>query len=146
MKPADDTDRFVDAFNRISNVFASIGDFPDGINLSKLELLTLEAISRQQGLIMTELARGLGIRLSTATGIIDRLVEKGLVERSRNGGDRRVVRLKLTDKGNEIASAYQEQMKGIFGKMMAVLSAQERENLVSVIEKIASQIGQPTRD
>jgi DNA-binding MarR family transcriptional regulator len=46
---------------------------------------------------MSDLASGLGITLATATGLIDRLVERGLVTRDSLPDDRRVVLCRLLE-------------------------------------------------
>jgi DNA-binding MarR family transcriptional regulator len=51
-----------------------------------------------EGLTMGELAREIGISYAGATQVIDQLVELGLVERERSAEDRRVVRLRLTER------------------------------------------------
>lgn len=48
---------------------------------------------------MTPLASGLGVSLATATGVLDRLVERGLVSRGQDPQDRRVVVCRLSPKG-----------------------------------------------
>lgn len=135
-----DVSRFLDSFNRLSKVFASVDNFPGEISLSKLEILTIGAIGKEEELIMTKLASKLDVRLSTATGVVDRLVEKNLVQRYRNGGDRRVVRLKLTKNGRDIAARYQQQMEAVFIKMLGLLTDAERRSLVSIFEKLAREI------
>ena len=48
---------------------------------------------------MSELASSLGVSLATATGIIDRLVDRDIVERENSREDRRVVVCRLSAKG-----------------------------------------------
>jgi DNA-binding MarR family transcriptional regulator len=43
------------------------------------------------------------VKSSTVTGIIDRLEQKGFVERLRNSPDRRVITIQLTEGGRELA-------------------------------------------
>ncbi len=93
---------------------------------------------------MSEIGRRLDITLSTATGIIDRLIEKKLVKRERNHGDRRVVRVSLTYKGRRINEAYQDQKKEIFGMILDVLDPREQNELIMILEKIAVAIKQKT--
>ena len=50
---------------------------------------------------MSDLASNLGVTLATATGIVDRLVEKGHVTRESFPGDRRVVMCRLSKEGEE---------------------------------------------
>lgn len=130
--------RILDAFDGISRVFAAMESFSGDASISKPELLALEAISREEGLMMSDLGRKLDISLSTATGIIDRLIEKKLVKRERNGGDRRVVRVVLTDKGRRTNLTYQKQKKEIFARMLGALSSGEQEQLIHILEKISN--------
>lgn len=130
----------IGVFDKISKVFVSMGSFVGDINLSKPELLTLEAISKQKELIMSRLAKELGVGFSTATGIVDRLIKKKLVNRERNHGDRRVVKVSLSKRGKEIVSAYQEQKKKTFRKMIEVLTESEQVSFLAVLEKIANKM------
>lgn len=50
---------------------------------------------------MGQLASSLGVAMSTATGIVDRLVEQGLLVRQEDPEDRRLVVVRLTDRGRE---------------------------------------------
>lgn len=134
--------RILDAFDGISKVFAAMESFPGDASISKPELLALEAISREEGLMMSDLGKRLDISLSTATGIIDRLIEKKLVKRERNGGDRRVVRVVLTDKGRKTNQTYQKQKKDLFGRMLGALDPEEQGELIKILEKIAGAIKQ----
>ena len=51
---------------------------------------------------MGELAAGLDVRLSTMTGVIDQLEEKGLVERVDHPDDRRSLHVRVTAKGRTL--------------------------------------------
>jgi DNA-binding MarR family transcriptional regulator len=48
---------------------------------------------------ITKVADALGIKPNVATGIIQRLVDRGLIERHEDPGDRRVRLLTVTDRG-----------------------------------------------
>ena len=51
---------------------------------------------------MSELAGSLGVTLATASGILDRLVDRDMVERENSREDRRVVVCRLSAKGQEL--------------------------------------------
>lgn len=140
MTTEENTARIIEVFGKISKVFASMEGFTGDISLSKPELLTLESVSKQKELTMSKLAKNLDIGFSTATSIIDRLIEKKLVARERNHGDRRVVKVFLSKEGEKIVSSYQEQKKISFKKMIEVLTEDEQESFVLVLEKIANRI------
>ncbi len=138
MTTAENTTRIIEAFNKISKVFASMESFVDDINLSKPELLALEYVSIQKEITMSNLAKNLCIGFSTATSIIDRLIEKKLVIRERNHGDRRVVKVSLSKEGKTIVSTYQEQKTKSFKKMIDILTESEQEIFVLILDKIAN--------
>lgn len=74
------------------------------MTLSEYELLTLEHLgetARGPG----ELARLVGVSPAAATGIVDRLAERGHVERAPDVQDRRRVTVRLTDAGREAVFA-----------------------------------------
>lgn len=54
---------------------------------------------RDDGITMTELSRYLMVSNGNVTGIVDRLVQSGWVERSTAPGDRRATVVRLTEKG-----------------------------------------------
>jgi DNA-binding MarR family transcriptional regulator len=45
---------------------------------------------------MTELSRANGVSVSTMTSMVDRLIQGGLLERQRDGADRRIVLVGLS--------------------------------------------------
>ncbi|MBI4831986.1 MAG: MarR family transcriptional regulator [Candidatus Lindowbacteria bacterium] len=110
------------------------------ISLSKSEILALEAICGNEGLIMNELAKSLKITLSAVTGIMDRLVDKKLATRKRSQGDRRVVKVFLTADGKKVSAGLRKQREEFFGRMLNLLTESEQEIFVLVLEKIAREI------
>ena len=66
-------------------------------------VLTLEDKGRMR---MGNIAAALGIAVSAATTVIDRLVERGLVGRLSDPNDRRVVICELTDHGREVVNKF----------------------------------------
>ena len=137
---AQDVNRFLGTLNGITKVLASLECCCEDMSLTKLELLALSVISNQKELIMSQLAGNLGVSMSTATGIIDKLVEKELVSRERNHGDRRVVKVVLTAKGEEIAISFQKQKEEMVKRIMELLSPEEQETFISILEKISEKL------
>ncbi len=66
--------------------------------ISDTELVTLEHLGREQ-IGPAEVARRLEVSTAAATGIVDRLVARGHVERRAHTADRRRTELVLTDSG-----------------------------------------------
>jgi len=95
---------------------------------------------------MSDLSRGLAISLSAATGIVDRLIKKGLVERSRDDKDRRVVRVRLSDTGRELAETARAVMHRYTVAALHALSEQDQRRLMRLMETIAVRIAQVVPD
>jgi len=88
------------------------GAFRELLPRAHQELLDLDLTTSQLKVVlllylngsarMSELASSQGVTLATATGIIDRLVDRDIVERENSQEDRRVVICRLSAKGQEL--------------------------------------------
>jgi DNA-binding MarR family transcriptional regulator len=84
---------------------------------------------------MSDLAANLGVTLATTTGLIDRLVERELVIRESDPGDRRVVRCRLSASGEESIS---QISKSAMERMRALLLAMPVDNLEALSRVLKS--------
>lgn len=82
------------------------------------------------------ISRQWNISQSVATRMIDRLVEKEMVERERDRDDRRVVHVRLTKEGkrfvDKVCAERDENIRGIF----SVLDEKERSAVLEILKKI----------
>jgi DNA-binding MarR family transcriptional regulator len=85
---------------------------------------------------MTELATILDSPISTATRVVDRLVEKGLVERLRSEKDRRIVEVSFSPLGREINRHVVRSQRAVARKMLGALSAVNRKRLLGHLDKM----------
>ena len=67
--------------------------------ISSTQLHVLFVLVTEGTMPMSHLADSLGVSLPNVTGIVDRMVERGYVERGRDAEDRRVVTISATDAG-----------------------------------------------
>ena len=72
-----------------------------GLSIPQFDLLS--TLTEQEGLSQQELAERLYVTKGNVSGLLDRMVEAGLVERRSPPGDRRSNALFLTPKGRELA-------------------------------------------
>lgn len=70
------------------------------LTMSQLKVVLLLFLS--EPVRMSDIASALGVSLATATGVVDRLVERGIVLRESDPEDRRVVLCRLSDKGQNL--------------------------------------------
>jgi DNA-binding MarR family transcriptional regulator len=72
------------------------------VSLSLVHLHVLTVLEADGPLSMSKVAEALDVSVASATGIIDRMEQRGLVERRREPSDRRVVLVHATDAGDSI--------------------------------------------
>ena len=86
-----------------------------GISMTHLHVLWM--IQHHGEMAMSRLAEVLDVSLSSATGIVDRMEDRGLVERTRVADDRRVVHVRITPGGSdsldEIESVKRDQILAV---------------------------------
>ena len=93
------------------------------------QLKSLFFISNQGETNLMNLAAALRVTPTNTTGIIDRLVKQGLVSRTENTDDRRMLALCLTDKGEELIARLREKRRGYMKDVLAYMSIDELVNL-----------------
>ena len=99
--------RIVEAFPDIMRSLAPRRPVTEGeMELTIAQMRTLHVVEDSGICSMGELARQLGISLSSATGLADRLVDRGLVERVTDPYDRRVVCLRLAAAGKRARALF----------------------------------------
>jgi DNA-binding MarR family transcriptional regulator len=90
-----------------------------GISMTHLHILWV--LEHHGDLTMTRLAELLDVSLSNATGLIDRMEERGLVERIRVPSDRRIVLVRASAEGvrirDEIEALKQDRLRSILGRL-----------------------------
>jgi DNA-binding MarR family transcriptional regulator len=79
--------------------------------LSLVHLHVLAVLDEAGSLPMGELAESLDVSQASATGIVDRMEQRGLVQRRRDDEDRRVIRVGQTAAGRELISAIAAQRR-----------------------------------
>jgi DNA-binding MarR family transcriptional regulator len=81
------------------------------VDLAPGQLMALKSLDPDTPVPMRELATALACDNSNVTGIIDRLEERGLVERRPAPHDRRVKMLVVTPKGREVRTRIKARME-----------------------------------
>lgn len=93
--------------------------------LSLVHLNVLTALEAEGPLSMTRLAEAMDVSDASATGIVDRMEKRGLVERSHGTDDRRVVLVHATDAGRQIFVDMAAHRREELSKVLAELTAEE---------------------
>jgi DNA-binding MarR family transcriptional regulator len=109
------------------------------------QLTVLKILEALGDLSLSELSDRIRAQNSTVTGIIDRMEREGLVARARSTEDRRVVHIKLTEKGARLAREIPVEPMEIFRAALESLSAQETKDLLKILMKLARRVKQIVR-
>jgi DNA-binding MarR family transcriptional regulator len=94
-----------------------------GLSISQFDVLS--ALSQGAGITQRELAQRLFVTKGNVSGLIDRLVNAGLVERRRDARDRRSHALFLTRTGKDLADEGLALQKAFVEKSLGRLAGQE---------------------
>ena len=89
---------------------------------------------------MGELRAHLDVPLSTATRIVDWLVKQGIVERSADPNDRRIVRVGLMERGHAIHRAGSAMIQKRSESLLGHFTPDERETLLQLMEKLVQAL------
>ena len=106
------------------------------MKFSKSEIFAMLLIDRRKEITMTELAEYIHSPMSTATGIIDRLVKSGYIKRDRSEQDRRIVVLGLGEKGFQEITKLKKLISVYLGKVAEGLTQEEIQVLTRIISKV----------
>ncbi len=99
-------------------------------------MIVLKYRRKEKGLKMSELEHHAGLKKSTLSEAVDGLVKDGYVHRERSEEDRRVVKVKLTEKGMKKTDEITEKIKDYVNERLAFLSNAERKRLFKAFEEI----------
>ncbi|WP_152396715.1 MarR family transcriptional regulator [Paenibacillus guangzhouensis] len=104
--------------------------------LSRTQFLVLDKLYVEGPMKGSDIADAIYITAGAVTGCSDKLILGGYAERMRDERDRRVVYLKITEKGiktlQEIAKRRQELMNDLFGNV----SDEDVKRLTSIFKQV----------
>jgi DNA-binding MarR family transcriptional regulator len=109
-------------------------------SISMAHFFLMSMIDRHGAVPMTRVAELLGSGLPTATGLVSRMEERGLVRRDHDTKDRRVVLVSLTDAGAAEVRDLHETRQRRMAAAIAHLSATEQTGLLVAIRSLRSAL------
>ncbi|MDX2158507.1 MAG: MarR family transcriptional regulator [Hyphomicrobiaceae bacterium] len=110
------------------------------LGLTRAQWRVLAHLRRREGINQTTLAETLEIEPITLGRHIDRLVEKGFVERRPDPADRRAWRLHLKAEVRPVLDRLREMSKETSGEALAGIEAADVDRLIDLLLKIKSNM------
>jgi DNA-binding MarR family transcriptional regulator len=112
------------------------------LDMSTPQFKALLLISEEAGIRMRELARKIGGSFSNATVLVERLVERGLVERLAEPEDRRVVLVRVSEEGRRLIEKLVTSWRAISPSLLETLAPKDLDKVhdaLRILLKAAQQ-------
>jgi len=127
--------RFLDIYRYLHRSSQAIAS---EFGVSGRQLSALRYLRRFAGSTIGELSDYLHISDSSTSELVAKLEEKGLATRTRCQQDNRVVRVSLTEAGQDLAARAPLAGIGLMRARVETLSPQEMADIAQAIERLAS--------
>jgi DNA-binding MarR family transcriptional regulator len=111
-----------------------------GVSMAHLHLMSM--LDRHGELPMSRVAELLGVSDSNATGLVDRMEEHGFVERVRHPEDRRVVLVRVSDRGRQILADVEVLRDDLVVRILARLDTSRLERLALALDDVRSAVAE----
>ena len=103
------------------------------LSLTQLRVL---GILRDRQPTMADLASYLGLERSTVSGLIDRAVQRGLVQKDADPTDGRSVRVSLTERARRLESRMIAEIGELMAPLTDRLNTSERKRFTDLLAKV----------
>jgi DNA-binding MarR family transcriptional regulator len=115
------------------------------IPFSRMDIRVLSTTGTQAEWTMGALARQTALSVSGLTAVVDRLVDRRLIERRRAEQDRRVVLVQLTPQGRRLHEQARQHHRQVAAAMLAPLNDREQRVFLALMHKIGRGAAAPDR-
>ena len=105
-----------------------------GLSITGFQVIAL--LEMHGPMPMSRLADELGVALPNATGIVARLVERGIVARSHDPEDRRVVRVELTANGRALIGEMEAARRARMARLIGTLDDAQQQRLIQSVRDL----------
>jgi DNA-binding MarR family transcriptional regulator len=104
------------------------------------KMLLLNSLLQMKKCKVNDLAQELNLSSGATTLALNRLEKEGLILRSRDEGDRRVVWVELTQEGRSLILRLLAKRHRVWEKMLSALTPEEEQELFRILEKMVNQL------
>lgn len=121
--------------NQLSTQVYAIRMQQTEFDLTPMQFAALDSLSALPGQDQASIAASIACDRATTGGVIDRLEQKGFVERTVNEKDRRARVVTLTDKGRDVFRQALPIVADLQAEILGALSEHERREFLRLAEK-----------
>lgn len=120
------------------SLLSETAKFEQEVNRSDLSALLVLLFRGEMS--TSVLATELGAPLSTVTSLVKRLERKGLINRAHSDHDQRIILVRLTEEGKELAVQARSTMEKMFLRVQAELSNDELQQFLTLVVKVGKAL------
>ncbi len=102
------------------------------------QIWALRCLQSERNLTMSGLAQAMYLHVSTVSGLVDRLEDRGFLDRVRDRSDRRVIRLTLTPRGRTIIRRTPEPPRSRLPRGLQRLESAQLRDLRDSLRRLGS--------
>lgn len=128
------SDAMEDMITRMKEVDDRCAELQENISVRELHLISF--VGKNEKVIMSEIAEFIDVPMSTATGIVDKLVQKSYLKRSHSEFDRRTVQIELDAEGLSAYHQLTDMKQSMACHILNMLTESETNTLVKILDKI----------
>jgi MarR family transcriptional regulator, organic hydroperoxide resistance regulator len=143
VSPMEEVSKAVKVVQLMKKVMGTIkhtmGNHFKEMNLTGPQGMLMGTLAHHGEMKVSELSEKLGLSNSTVSGILDRLENQGLVERTRSKEDRRVVYIKVTEEFRKHSQKHFEEINKLIETMMDKATPEELDIILegmNTLEKV----------
>ncbi|MEZ5855432.1 MAG: MarR family transcriptional regulator [Hyphomicrobiaceae bacterium] len=111
-----------------------------GLGITRPQWLALTRLKRKPGASQSELADMMEIERAPAGKIVDRLQERGWLERRADPDDRRINRIFLTELGERVHAAIWPIGQSTVSEALSDLTSHEAEHLTELLIRVKGRL------
>jgi DNA-binding MarR family transcriptional regulator len=115
-------------------------------DLSQQQGFTLGFLAQNPGSMQREIAAVSRTTAASVSSLLQGLERRGLIERRTEEGDERSKRVSVTPAGAALIDGWDAAMEAVEDRILAPLTADERTQLQSLLEKVTAVLPRPSRD
>ena len=110
------------------------------IKITLPQYVVLEIVHKYGEIKMTDIAHHMDISTAAITGIVGRLVRDGYVTRITDPRDRRIVKIRMMQKGSSMVKGALVQRKKMVAEIFGVISEKERNEYLKILVHIKDHL------
>ncbi len=113
----------------------------ESFDITAAQFIVLHRLWREDGILISTLTRDVCSDGGTITGLLDRLETKELIRRERCREDRRVIRVFLTEAGQDLESPLMAIITAVGEQALEGFSLLEQRQLMQALERVEGNLG-----